>query len=306
MTNLIGISANVHYLDGRVDGPRIVGARTSPLRIFASGWQEFPSMLDRGPPPSPGVYLLTGPAASNPSRLAVRPGEASDLRRRLMEHVQDRTKAGFAEVFAVAAVDDRLSKQDVRYLEARLHEIVAAAPGCTLEVDKIPAVSACPPHERDTLETLLAQARVLLHAAGCRALDRHYLPQAMPEPERDEGSVEVLLDFSGSPEDEHELVYDGIWSRGYPTDEGFMIRAGSDIRRRENSALLPAVASRRRLLAEKGVLGTLPGVSDRWRLLANVHCSSSLLAAKIATGAHLSNRGIWQRISPEARTVLAP
>jgi len=155
-----GTSAHIHYLDGRIEGPRIVGSRTFPLRVFASGWREFPSLLDKGPPPSPGVYLLTGPAASNPSLLAVRPGEAADLRRRLMEHVQDPTKSGFAEVFAVAAVDDRLSKLDVRYLEARMHEIVGAEAGCRLEVEKIPPVHACPPHERDTLETLLQQARV--------------------------------------------------------------------------------------------------------------------------------------------------
>lgn len=306
MTTPLGTTATVHYLSGRLDGPRIVVSRTSPLRVFASTWAEVSVLMNHGLPPHPGVYLLTKPSVAGVARLAVRPGEALDVRRRLGEHALDAAKSHFAEVYAVIAVDDRLTKSDIRYLEARLHEIVAAAPGCVLEVEKIPAVAACPPYDRDVLENLLAQSRVMLHAAGCRALDSLHLPFASAEPEREEGVVEVQADLSGDAEDEHELTYDGIWSRGYPTaDGGFIIRAGSDIRRRENAALLPPVSIRRRMLAEKGVLGALPGVTDRWRLLSNVYCSSPLLAAKLCTGAHVSNRGIWQRIAPGSRIILA-
>lgn len=306
MTNALGTTATVHYLTGRLDGPRIVVSRTSPLRVFACNWADVGTLMGSGLPPNPGVYLLTKPSFAGPARLAVRPGEALDVRRRLGEHALDAGKSSFAEVYAVVAVDDRLTKGDCRYLEARIHEIVAAAPGCVLEVDKIPAVAACPPYDRDVLESLLSQARIMLHAAGCRALDAANLPFASAEPEREEGVIEVQADLTGDAEDEHELTYDGIWSRGYPTaDNGFIIRAGSDIRRRENTALLAAVSSRRRMLAEKGVLGVLPGVTDRWRLLANVYCSSALLAAKVCTGAHVSNRGIWQRVAPASRIILA-
>nr|WP_314256814.1 hypothetical protein [uncultured Devosia sp.] len=304
--SILGTTATIHLLDGRLDGVRTVESRTSPLRVHAAPWPELSSLLAHGLPASHGVYFLTRPLAGG--ILAARPGEASDLRRRLTEHSADSAKDPFAEVYAVSSVDARLSKSDCRYLEARAHEVIGQQPGRVLEVDKIPAVAECPAHERDVLETLFAQARTLLYAAGCRALDAPHLPfEAALPAEREDGLVEVRADGLASfeNEDEHELMYDNCWARGHATaDGGFIIRAGSDIRKREGIALLPGISNRRRFLAERGVLGSIPGVTDRWRLLAAVYCSSPLLAAKVATGAHLS-RVIWQRISPSDRIVMA-
>lgn len=300
----IGVTATIHYLQGRLDGLRTAEARTSPLRVLAAPWGDLQPLLSAGLPAAHGFYILTRPTANG--RLAVRPGEASDLRRRLQEHAADPTKSMFTEVFAVSSVDARLDKSDCRFLEARVHELVAQRPGRILEVDRIPVVAEAPAHERDVLEALFEQARVLLHAAGCLALDAEHLPVAAEETqEREDAVVEVRSDNGSAMHDEHELTYDSCWARGYPTsDGGFILRAGSDIRVREGVALLPTVSSRRRLLADRGALGEMPGVADRWRLLSDVYCSSPLLAAKIATGAHLS-RVIWQRISSESRMVIA-
>lgn len=301
---LLGITTTTHFLDGRVDGLRTTECRVSPLKVHAAPWGELQALLATGLPATHGIYLLTAPTATG--RLSVRPGEASDLRRRLLEHAADPTKAHFREVYAVSSVDNRLDKSDVRFLEARVHEVVAQQPGRLLEVDRIPTVAEAPAHERDTLESLFFQARYLLHASGCLAMDATHLPVVAEDlVEREEAVVEVRAESTAVLHDEHELTYDSCWSRGYAhPDGGFVLRAGSDIRRREGVALLPTVSGRRRLLAEKGVLGEIPGITDRWRLLSDVYCSSPLLAAKIATGAHLS-RGIWQRLSPESRFVVA-
>lgn len=300
----VGVTTTVHSLDGRIGGLRTAESRVSPLRVHAAPWSELQSLLAAGLPAGHGIYLLTKPTPAG--RLAVRPGEASDLRRRLLEHAGDPTKSDFQEVFAVSSVDNRLDKADCRWLEARVHEVVGQAPGRVLEVDRIPSVAEAPAHERDILESLFAQARYLLNAAGCLAMDAPHLPVPAEEPlEREEAVVEVRADGGAVAHDEHELTYDTCWARGYPAaDGGFVLRAGSDIRVREGVALLPTVSGRRRLLSERGVLGTMPGVTDRWRLLSDVYCSSSLLAAKIATGSHLS-RNIWQRLSPADRFVVA-
>lgn len=299
-----GTSVILHYRDQELHGFRTAESRISPLKVLAAPWNELGRLLEGGLPPNYGIYFLTGPLSGG--RLAVRPGEASDLRRRLLEHAADPTKSGFAEVYAVTSVDNRLGKADCRFLEARAHEVIAQEPSRVLEVERMPAVLELPSYERDDLEGLFAQARTLLHAVGCRALDaKHLLADQPTPPSSDEGVVEVQPNFSGMPEDEHELVYDSLWARGYPSaDGGFVVRAGSDIRVREGAALLPGISNRRRLLADRGVLGTLPGITDRWRLLSNVYCSSPLLAAKIVTGAHLS-RVIWQRISPDNRLLMA-
>lgn len=297
---MIGTSIGLLMLDGALDGPRVVESRTSALRIHAGPWGELNALLAAGVPATPGIYLLTGRNASG-NRLLVRPGETGDLRRRLLEHSQDASKAAFEEVYCVSAVDSRLTKWDVSYLEARCHEIVSASSHATLHVEKIPAVASCSPAELAVLETLLQQGRDLLYAAGCRGLDAPRFPTGPAIDDRDDGSVEIVQSAGVHP-DEHSLSYDNIWAWGYPTSDGkFVVRAGSDVRRRQNAALLPAVAARRRRLVELGLLGEMAGVTDRWRLLANIQVSSPLLAAKTITGAHVSNRTIWQRLAPNAR-----
>lgn len=306
MTNEVtGTAVTLHLLAGAAFGPRVAESRASPLRVHAARWQELASLLEAGLPATPAVYMLTGPTQSGPALLAVRPGEAGDIRRRLLEHAQDEGKSRFHEVYVVTAVDGRLGKFDVRYMEARYHELVAGVRGVLLDVEKIPAVAACPAPERDILESLIGQSRLLLYAAGCRALDSEGLPFGSVEPEPDNTTVRLDFDIEGTLADEHELNYDGIWARGFPHRDGFVVRAGSDVRRRENSALLAPMAERRRFLRQEGALGEIPGITDRWRLMRDIIVNSELTAAKVLTGAHQSNRGIWRRLSPSTRMIVA-
>lgn len=295
----IGTTMTVHLLDGHRDGPRIVECRTSVLRVHAAPWARFDELLAAGLPAIPGVYVLT--AMSEGLKQAVRPGEAGDLRRRLQEHRADAAKQHFEEIYCVSALDQRLTKDDVRYAESRLHEMVAASSHAALEVNQMPPLFSRPLGEKAALEGLLEQARDLLYVAGCRALDAYRFPVQRPE-EPENPDIEIVA-FAGS-QDEHYLSYDSISAWGYLASDGtFVVRAGSDMRMRENQALLPAIATRRRKLVQMGVLADLPGTPDRWRLLANVRFQSPLLAAKVITGAHISNRGVWQRIAAAARSV---
>ena len=295
-------SIGVLLLSGHHDGPRVVESRTLPLRVHAAPWPALPALLEAGLPSTAGVYLLTGRCGPG-GRLAVRPGEAGDLRRRLLEHAADATKTKYEEVYAVSSADGRLTKSDVRHLEARIHEIVMAGDLSTLQVDRVPAVGGCSTADGVVLEELLNQSRELLHAAGCRVLDAPRMPVVGATEDRDDGMVEVV-ETGGVHPDEHALDYDRCWSWGYPlADGGFVVRAGSDVRRREGAALLPGIAARRSRLLEAGLLGEMPGVTDRWRLLGNFRVASPLIAAKVVTGAHVSNAGIWRRLAPANRIV---
>lgn len=301
-----GFAMTLHLINGDVHGARVAESRMSPVRVHAGRWDDLPSLLSAGIPSAPGSYIFTGPSQQNPSLLAVRPGEANDVRRRLLEHSNDVEKSSFHSVYVVTGIDGRLTKTDVRYLEARYHELVQASQGAILDVEKIPSVAGCAPADREVLEALLWQSRQLLHCAGCRAFDLGGLPMGLEGPEVDDAAVRV--DFEGgspSDSDEHELIYDGVWARGYALPDGFVVRAGSDIRRRENAALLGPMTERRRYLLRCGVLGEIPGVLDRWRLMRDILVASELTAAKIVTGAHQSNRGIWRRLSPTDRLIIA-
>lgn len=299
-----GAATTVHYMSGLISGPRSIDSRSSPLRVYACRWSEMQALLSFGLPAAAAVYLLTGPSETG-CTLKVRPGEAGDIRRRLAEHASDDSKTVFSDLYVVTSVDGRLSKSDVKYMEARIHEIVPAVPGCVLQVDKIPAVTSCHPAERDALEELISQARLLLYSAGCRALDSEGLPFGLAEPGIDESSVSLDVDVSETHGDEYELSYDGVWARGFQHHQGFVIRAGSDVRRRENAALLTGMSERRKFLMRSGCLGEIPGIADRWRLMCNIVVGSELTAAKIVTGAHVSKRGIWRRLPEASRTIVA-
>lgn len=300
-----GLTINIHYASGHHDGPRIAESRTSPLRAFASRWVDLQGLLAAGLPPTHGVYLLVGPHKNGSACLAVRPGEASDVRRRLMEHAADPTKSSFEEVYVMCSVDGRFTKLDVRYLEARLHELVEASSAAILEVERVPPVFAPALAEVATLETWLEQSRILWHAEGCRAIDAGSLPLAANAAEADDGAIAFDSTKMSESLDEFELTYDGIWARGAAHPSGFLVRAGSDIRRRENAALLTPIADRRRWLQRQSVLGELPGVRDRWRLMADVLLPSALIAAKTITGAHVTDRSIWRRLSGSSRLLVA-
>jgi hypothetical protein len=291
----------VVLLSGHHDGPRIIECRTFPLRVYAAPWSNLPVLLDAGLPGTAGIYLLSGRCGPG-GRLAVRPGEAGDLRRRLLEHAADPTKSKYEEIYVVASSDGRLSKSDSRHLEARIHEIVMAGNLAILQVDRVPSVHGCSFSETVVLDELLHQSRELLHAAGCRVLDAPRMPIYSAVDDRDDGLVE-LVDSGGVHPDEHALDYDRCWSWGYPVVDGFVVRAGSDVRRRQNAALLPGISARRNRLLEAGLLGEMPGVTDRWRLLGNFKVASALIAAKVVTGAHVSNSGIWRRLAPANRII---
>ncbi|KQT48167.1 hypothetical protein ASG47_07290 [Devosia sp. Leaf420] len=297
--NKIGTTLSTHLFDGDRDGPRVIECRTSVLRVHAAPWTRLDDLMVAGLPATPGFYLLTTRSKTD-NRLCVRPGEAGDVRRRLLEHKADASKHHFEEVFCVTAVDLRLTKDDVKYAESRLHEMVAASTHAVLEVNQIPPLYSRQLGEKAALEGLIEQSRDLLYVAGCRALDAYRTQSPQVTDEREDPDVEIV-DFTGA-QDDHYLSYDGISAWGYLLADGsFVVRAGSDMRMRENQALLPPIAMRRRKLTQLGVLADMPGLQDRWRLLANVRFPSPLLAAKVITGAHISNKGVWQRLAPSTR-----
>lgn len=80
--------------------------------------------------------------------------------------------------------------------------------------------------------------------------------------DRELGDVEIMS--FDAVQDERYLSHDGTSSWDYLVNDGsFVVRAGSDVRMRENKALLPPIAMRRRRLDELVVLGELPGAQDR-------------------------------------------
>jgi hypothetical protein len=92
---------------------------------------------------------------------------------------------------------------------------------------------------------------------------------------------------------ELELAYGDLWARGFPTSEGFVVMAGSEVRSAVNPSAPQIVETRRDELIAAQALIAIPGLSDRQRLCVAVRFASAAIAAKVVTGAHVDSSK-WQ------------
>jgi hypothetical protein len=140
-------------------------------------------------------------------------------------------------------------------------------------------------------------AERLLFDAGCFAFHGSSAvhPQEVAEPasaadtEEDEAPIEIGVTATPGGAAEYQLAYADLWARGYDADTGFVVTAGSEVRRVINQSVNPILHTRRDELAEAGVLADIPGLRDRQRLTVSVWLPSPGIAAKVITGAHVNS-----------------
>ena len=94
-----------------------------------------------------------------------------------------------------------------------------------------------------------------------------------------------------------ELSYTGLWARGYESQRGFVVLAGSEVRAVINNSAWDWVDEDRSKLREAGALMTIPGLVDRERLCVAVEFDSASSAAKVVTGSRDAFRWVAPRLS---------
>ena len=163
-----------------------------------------------------------------------------------------------------------------------------------------------PAWRRATLDRIVDDGQRLLFDSGCRAFHSNYasMRRELPDTDRPDASVpeiacdadtddigEMEIGVIATPRGvgDFELVYGDLWARGYPSDEGFVVTAGSEVRSLINASVNPIVHTRRAELANAGALAEIPGLTDRQRLMVSVWFPSAAIAAKVITGAHVAS-----------------
>ena len=235
-------------------------------------------------------------------------GETNNLYRRLSEHFLDSSKAFAREVFLVTGLGDApFDKTTAVFLQWALDHAAEKAGLVTVLKGVNPRLLDLAPWRRATLDRIVEDALRLLFDAGCRAFHsncasmRPVMPNAdLPEQHSsdlagdaaeadDTGQMEIGVVATPTGVPEFELSYGDLWARGYPSDAGFVVTAGSEVRTLINASVNPILYTRRHDLAAAGVLAEIPGLSDRMRLSVSVWFPSSAIAAKVITGAHVAS-----------------
>ncbi len=118
----------------------------------------------------PGVYVLTGPPGPDGHRDRVYVGEADDVRGRVDEHV--RKKDFWTSGIAFTSKDNSLNKAHVRYLEAGLLRLAAAADRVDMENSTAPPLPPMSEPDRADAEGFLAEMLPVFPLVNVMAFDR--------------------------------------------------------------------------------------------------------------------------------------
>ncbi len=134
----------------------------------------------------PGVYFLFGYNAESGNSL-VYVGEAEHIQKRLSQHLAG--KEFWNEAICFTNKDENLTKAHVKYLEARLIEIILESKRYDLDNDKQPPTSSLPRGERDAMETFIDNIRTVIGSLGHKLLESKVSQTNAPLPSEPESMV---------------------------------------------------------------------------------------------------------------------
>ncbi|GAB6261581.1 GIY-YIG nuclease family protein [Photobacterium sp. R1] len=185
----------------------------------------------------PGVYFLFG-FDSDTGKNLVYIGEAEHIQRRLQQHIA--AKDFWNEAICFTNKDENLTKAHVKYLEARLIEIVVSSNRYALDNDKRPPTSSLPRGDRDAMETFIDSIRVVIGSLGHKLLE----PKVIFDAQETEAQQKSLL----------KLKVKKIDATAKLTDEGIVVLKNSQALPEVQKSLSNGYTNLRANLKEKGLL----------------------------------------------------
>jgi hypothetical protein len=232
----------------------------------------------------PGVYFLFEGRSSDAKSLAYI-GESENVLERLTSH--DRQKDFWNEVVIFSSKDDNLTKAHVKYLESALVSLAKDADRYQLENGNIPTASSLPRADRDAMEEFIENSRMVLGVLGYTILE-----PLLPSNKRAAGDIETANKISaGNPLMDLSFKVNDLVAKGALTDEGFVLKAGSQISKNQSDSMPGKLSNlKKKLIAE----GSLIEHSDHFLTVSDLLFNSSSYAAAIVAGTSRSGPQSWK------------
>jgi len=215
-----------------------------------------------------GVYVISGPSEVT-GRERIYIGEGDPVRPRLDSHAAK--KDFWTQGFVFISKDNNLNKAHVQYLEARLCELAAVAKRVELDNGNSPARPSLSEADQAEMEAFLAEMLVCFPVLGLSAFE-------MPA----ERAVTTRVYYAKAR---------GTDAKGYESDEGFVVKAGSAVRSDEVESLPPSFSAMRRQLRDAGVIVDQGG---QWVFTQDYVFGSSSTAASVVLGRNSNGRVEWK------------
>ncbi len=227
----------------------------------------------------PGIYFLFEARLGDSKPLAYI-GESENVAERLLTH--DRNKDFWNDVVIFTSKDENLTKSHIKYLESRIEALAKTADRYDLENGNTPTLSSLPRSERDAMNELLEDIRLVLGTLGYPILEPLVQPKAV--------SPETGQSVSTSTDEELTFTVHKLVARGVRTNEGFVLKKGSTAAKvNTDSVSGKIVKMKEQLLAD----GRLVNEGEHLVLTEDILISSSSYAAAFIAGTSRSGPQSW-------------
>lgn len=224
----------------------------------------------------PGIYFLFEARLGDSKPLAYI-GESENVADRLLTH--DRKKEFWNDVVIFTSKDENLTKSHIKYLESRLEASAKTAERYELENGNTPTQSSLPRAERDAMNELLEDIRLVLGTLGYPILEPLLQTKTEASPAIGTSSDDKFI-FTV-----HDLV-----ARGVRTNEGFVLQKDSTASKTNSDSISGKIVKiKEQLLAD----GRLLDEGDHLLLTEDFLMSSSSYAAALIAGTARSGPQSW-------------
>lgn len=269
-----GKQIRLFLTDGSANGIRYAELMNWTGQAFACPKSLFPNLQKWTETQRAGVYVLVG--LNENGEEAVYIGESENVVRRILWHLGNSTLDDIVEAFFFTSKDDNLSKGHITFLEQRLVKRAEAAKQYIVEYGHKPSEKTLSKPEAATMEEFLENIYLVAATLGFTVFEMS--PCYLAGPDR-AGLFTLVL--------EHDVI-----ATGYPSEEGFVIKSGSEAAAAEVASLQPGYKSLRADLKSKSVL--VPE-GDRLKFAQDFTFKSSSSAASVVAGSSRSGPQSWLR-----------
>lgn len=215
-----------------------------------------------------GIYILWDPSGDGQLPRAY-VGESESLTDRFIDHVKH--KEFWTHGIAFTNKDQNLNKAHIKYIEARLIELATKAKKCKLENNQIPQYPTLSEADTANAELYLENMLQCLPIVGIHCFDQ---PKS-----QDENKPSLFVDTKT------------INAVGYEDVDGFVVRSGSNMAKKESNTIPPHVSGLRKALLGNNVVHK---DGDGYVFIEDYKFASPSTAAGVVLGRSANGRTVWK------------
>jgi hypothetical protein len=284
-----GRQLRLFLANGTSSGPRfyeivnrtiqaIVIPSTRIAEAMSEDWREFQK---------PGVYLVHGATEDGGERLYI--GKGEDVAKRVQSH-PDKLDFDIMSLLLVTSKDENLNGSQVGWLESSLITAAKDAKKVGLANIQHPEEPLLGKPELATVSEFIDDLILIAQTAG---FDFFTPPKEKVKRAPQEAKSRLTTEGQ-SPEFTLTQPTKGIAAKGFLSDEGFVVKAGSDAAALPNDSFRGTYLDLRATLIEKGVLVSSSESHANLKFALDYAFSASSAAAAVIVGNNYSGKANWK------------